>query len=93
MPPPYGWRVGVASLDAAGRMAWRRCVAVDLFTNVLVIALSHLALRGARRCPSWARSGADLSAEQRAAATSLRSLGDEYLGPCAPDSDRGFRSA
>ena len=71
MPPPYGWRVGLAPPDAPGRTAWRRRVAADLVTNAVVLVLSFLATRGARRCPPWARTGAALSHEQRAAVAEL----------------------
>ena len=61
MAPPYAWAMDDAPSDSAGRIAWRWSRAVDLFVNVLVLALSHLALGGARRCGVRAhhrRSGA-----------------------------------
>ena len=93
MAPPYSWRIGVAPADAPGRTAWRLRIAADLHTNVVVLVLSFLALRGARRCPPWARSGADLSPEQVAAVAELRSRVEEYLNSDVPDSDRVYRSA
>ena len=93
MAPPYSWVHGSPPRDAPARRAWQLRRAQELLTNLIVLSLSHLALRGARRCPPWARFGGPLSAEQSLAATFLRERVDEYLNPEAPVSDREFRSA
>ena len=93
MPPPYAWSHGPSPRDAPARRAWLLQRAAELLVNLMVLSLSHLHLRGARRCPGWARQGVPLSPEQRSVAAFLRARADEYLSPLAPPSDREFRSA
>ena len=58
----------------------------------MVIALSHAALGGPRRCPSRARSGAPLSSLQRDAAGHLLDISRLYLAPGAAASARAART-
>ena len=92
MPPPYGWDVGSPPRARRERDQWRLRVATNLLVNLVVVALSHLASGGSRRCPSWARSGAPLSDRQTASVAHLRGLCSSYLDPAAPASDRALRS-
>ena len=61
MPPPFSWEVPAPPQSGRGRARWRRLYACRLWVNCLVVACSHLALRGARICLASARSGRPLT--------------------------------
>ena len=92
MAPPYPWSHGPAPREAPARQAWQLRRAAELQVNLAVLVLSHLHLRGSRRCPPWARWGAPLTTEQRSVAAFLRERVGEYLQPSPAVSDREFRS-
>ena len=92
MAPPYPWCHGAPPELPAARGRWRLNRAIKIYVNLVVISLSHLACRGSRRCPLWARSGASLSEQQYAVVVHLEEMCSSYLDPAAPQSDRAFRS-
>ena len=71
-------------------MAWRRTRAIQVWTNVIVLALSFSALGSVRACPPSARSGRPLSSAQRHACGVVEGLVTAWVrGPLLP-ANRGL---
>ena len=92
-PPPYGWGQGVTPSDPRRRRAHRRRLELRLLVNVVVVCLSHLALRGSRCCPSWARSGRELSKLQWSVVARLKFQVRSMLDPGVSGPGRSHRVA
>ena len=92
MAPPYGWAVGAAPPPGRRRRDWVLQVMVKLLINVIVVTLSQIASASPRRCPLWARTGAQLTGEQLAAVARLELPVRQFLARDVTITDRAFRT-
>ena len=82
LPPPFPWADGQqpANTSARTRSRWKVRRATEVMTNVMCVALSHLALR-TRVCPVRGRAGTALNPHQQRVAEHLKSLASQLASP------------
>ena len=75
-PPPYSVEPGPPPLAGHSRSRWRLRMASQSWSNMIIVVLSHLALKGVRTCPSAGVAGRALNDRQWLAVAQVRRLTD-----------------